>query len=553
MKEFDLRILASLNHLSGSHLRTCARTILTSALLALNSAPCLCSPDLSGFAPGSDESRKLYQSGLALVKNGHIDEAIKAFKKGLEIAPSNKFLLDATGAAYSARGDLQTSKEYFIASLKVDPDFGPARQNLGITLFGLGNYAEAEDQFKNLQGQTGRSRAVVNLFLGMIAEKRSDCTAAVPLLQNAETLLYEYPDAALSFANCEYLTGHTQRAIQALIAFDRTPGKSPPQYERAADLYTHLGQNQRALAELSKARSGENHAPSFERKRAGLLEKAGQLDAAQNVLENLVATQPTGDLLLDLARVAKERGDLAIAMKSLRRASEIEPAREDSYLEFSTICADNGNEALALETAEIGLSHAPNSYRLTVQKGAVLDKLGRLTDAEETLMKAISIQKDNSIALLSLAVVQAHSGRPDEAEQTLTSAVRQFPDSYYMYYFRGKLLSQFASTNAAKVDPKEAAISSLKQSIRLNPNYADSYYLLSELYMPASSQLAEQALRKCLQINPHHTPAQYSLARLYLRTRRKAQGEALLARFKNQQRSEDLKQQKQLRIDATNN
>ena len=159
------------------------------------------------------------------------------------------------------------------------------------------------------------------------------------------------------------------------------------------------------------------------------------------------------------------------------------------------------------------------------------------------------MQKDNSIALVSLAVVQAHSGRPNEAEETLANAVRQFPDNYYMYYFRGRLLSQFAGTDSSKSELREGAKRSLEESIRLNPTYADSYYQLSELYLPAESKLSEQALQKCLQLDPTHLAAKYSLARLYLRTGRKEQGQALLATFKAQQRAEELQQDKQLRID----
>ena len=50
--------------------------------------------------------------------------------------------------------------------------------------------------------------------------------------------------------------------------------------------------------------------------------------------------------------------------------------------------------------------------------------------------------------MLSLAVVQAHSGKPDEAEQTLATAIRQFPDNYYMHYFQGKLLMQVRNWQA---------------------------------------------------------------------------------------------------------
>lgn len=526
-----------------------ARTLLSLAPLVLFALHSVFSQTLPGALPDPAESKSPYETGLALVRSGHIDQAIDAFKKGLEMAPQDKVLLDATGAAYSMRGQLETARSYFNASLKVDPSFVPAKQNLGITLFALGRYAEAEDQFKSLQGQPERSRAIANLFLGMIAEKNSDCKAAVPELESSGALLYQYPDAALSFGKCEYQIGNQQLAVQALSAFDQIPDKSPPQYEQAADLYTRLGQDRQALEELAKARAGKGHAVGIEKKRAELFEKTGQLDEAQSAWEAVVAVKPSADALMSLARVAKDRGALDVAMKSLQRAAEIEPEREDIYLEFSTICSDHANDSLALKTAEIGLSHIPNSYRLTVQKGAALEKLGHLSDAEHTLREAMSMQKDNSIALLSLAVVQAHSGRTDEAERTLATAIRQFPDNYYMHYFRGRLLSQFAGADSSKSDLREDAMRSLQESIRLNPTYADSYYQISNLYLPTESNLSEQALQKCLRLNPSHLPAQYSLARLYLRTGRKEQGQALLESFKTQQRSEELQQEKQLRID----
>jgi len=169
-----------------------------------------------------------------------------------------------------------------------------------------------------------------------------------------------------------------------------------------------------------------------------------------------------------------------------------------------------------------------------------------------TLRKAIGMQRDNSVALLSLAVVQAHSGRPDEAEQTLGTGIRQFPDNYYMHYFQGKLLMQ-ATTGEPGVPDLNGARRSFEESIRLNPDYADSYYQLSNLYIADTPKLAEQALQKCLKLDPNHIPAQYALARLYLRTGRKEQGQALLARLKTQQRSEELQQQRQLRIDVAQN
>ena len=202
-----------------------ARTLLCLAPLVLFALHSVFSQTLPAALPNPAESKTPYETGLALVRSGHIDQAIDAFKKGLEIAPQDKVLLDAAGAAYSMRGQLETARSYFNASLKVDPSFVPAKQNLGITLFALGRYAEAEDQFKSLQGQPERSRAIANLFLGMIAERNSDCKAAVPALESAGALLYQYPNVNIKSEISSSRLTLSQRSIKSLISPPRNTSK----------------------------------------------------------------------------------------------------------------------------------------------------------------------------------------------------------------------------------------------------------------------------------------------------------------------------------------
>ncbi len=511
-----------------------------------------------GIAPAQvtisphEEAEKYRQAGLSQATSGHIDLALASFKKGLEIEPHNARLLDAAGAACSLQNDLETARQYFVESLKVDPASISTRQNLGITLFSLGRYQEASKEFTSIHETDGESRSVASLFLGLIAQRQSNCKEALPLMEASGRLLYQYPDALLSYAQCEYQVGDTKRAEAGLTAFEKLPGSTPAQRALATDLQARLGPHAKAQPGGINT-TAEADSPDSLLKRVDLLEKSGRLEEAQKLLEDETSSQPTFKLLFELAEVAKERGDFATAMKSLKRAAQVEPGREDSYLEFSTICAEHGNDQLALDSAEIGLDHVPDSYRLTVQKGVVQEKLGHLNDAEETLKKAIGMRTDNGDALLSLAVVQAHSGRTDTAEQTLSNAIRRFPDNYYMYFFQGKLLKQFGLDRPNGPDQRDAARRSFEESIRLNPDYADSYYQVSDLYPDDSPKLTEQALAKCLKLDPNHIPAQYALARLYLRTGRKEEGQALLAHMKTQQRSEELQQQRQLRIEVAQN
>jgi predicted Zn-dependent protease len=331
-----------------------------------------------------------------------------------------------------------------------------------------------------------------------------------------------------------------------LNALDRIPTTSAEQRRDAADLIERLRQKRPTDAGRNGTLPAKDNAADSARNGELALERSSDASGARRG----VGSKRTSDGLMLTARMAKERGDIATALKALKQASELEPEREESYLEYSRICADHDSDPLALEAAEIGLEHLPDSYGLRVQKGVVLEKLGRLSDAESTLRSAVGMPKDDGLAQLSLAVVLAHAGKPEQADKILVDATKQYPDNYYMHYFRGKLLLQLAPNAPEGSDLKLLAERALQESIRLNPRYADSYYQLATIYEENSAAQAEDALSKCLKLDPHHIPAQYALARLYVRTGRRARGQALIAHLKTQQRAEELKQQKQLRIEV---
>jgi predicted Zn-dependent protease len=152
--------------------------------------------------------------------------------------------------------------------------------------------------------------------------------------------------------------------------------------------------------------------------------------------------------------------------------------------------------------------------------------------------------------LLSLAVVLTHENQLDEANRILKDAINRAPQDPSLRYFHGKMLLQKSSTSTDGEALRSAAKQEFSESLRLDSTRADAWYQLSSLYSPEQQNLAEQALRHCLALDPKHASAQYALARLYVRNGRKRQGEAMLARYKAQQRADELRQNKQLRIDV---
>jgi len=531
---------------------SCRAWILIACLCLVAFRPVSLRSQTSSHTPASHsaEAKKLYQTGVVLSEQGRLDEAIATFRKALESDHENPVLLDATGAAYSLKGDFEQAKQYFLESLRVDAAFVPAQKNLAITYFNMGQYSLAASEFQTLKNISAASSPVANLFLGMIAEKNADYVQAVSLLEQSGTLLNRYPEALLSFANSQAQLKHAHQAQAALSNVESLTGMTASQYLKAAELHSRLGQYAQALADLDKAHAKDSQLERLAYQRAVVLDQMNRPQEALAILKDLAAADLDSDSLNLLAHVAQKSGDFGLAMQSLRQAAKLDPTREDNYLDFSTICADYGNYPLALEAANVGLEHIPNSYRLLIQKGVVLENLGRLEEAEDILRNAAQLQKDNSVALLSLAIVETHAGQLQDAETTLISGIASFPDNYYMHYQLGKILVQLQEGDPADAALGAKAKHAFQQAIRFNPSYADSYYQLSKLYLKEFPKLAEQNLLTCLRLDPNHAPAEYTLARLYLSTGRREAGQAWIDRFESQQQAAKLKEQQKPRIES---
>jgi tetratricopeptide (TPR) repeat protein len=482
------------------------------------------------------EAAKAFRLGMSLVKAGRLDEAIPAFKNGLVTDPQSAVLLNVIGATYSLKGDFAQAESYLLKCLQTHPGFVPARKNLAISYFNSGKYDLAITEFERLINTPGDAHSAALLFLGIIAEKQGSFSKSALLLGESGEVVHQYPQALLSFAHSLLELNQAQKGDAVLKRLDEMSGVSASEYFKAGLLYSKQRQYPQALAEFERADKLDPGLSGLAYQRAVVLDRLGRSEEALHVLKGLIGIRPDADSLNLLADLARKNDDLNLAIQSLRQAALLEPGREANYLDFSAICMDYENYPLALEAADIGLAHIPGSYRLQVQKGAILEKLGRFGEAEKVVRSASKLQEDNSIALLSLGIIQTHAGELQDAIKTLSSAIKEFPSNSQMHYYLGVALQQTLEHDAAAAEAFRAAI-------RLNPSFADSYYHLAKLYLKKDSKFAEKNLLACLRLDPHHLSAEYSLGRLYLQTGRRVEGRALIDAFERQQQAEKLKVQ----------
>jgi tetratricopeptide (TPR) repeat protein len=459
-------------------------------------------------------------------------------------------LLNVIGATYGLKGHFAKAEKYFLESLKTDPEFIPARKNLAITYFDSGQYKLALPEFQRLADGPPDSRPLAYLFLGMLAEKDKQYRESASFLEKSGEILYQHPQALLAFAHCLYQLQQEPKAEAVLRRLDTIQSVAPSEYFEAGLLYSQHGQNERALVDFDRTRQAQPELPGLGYQRAIVLDRLGRSPEALNVLKDLTRETPDANSLNLLAHVAAKNGELNLAIQSLRQAAKLEPARPDNYLDFSTLCFDHENYPLALEAVDVGLEHVPDSYPLLVQRGVVLEKLGRVDEAEEGLRKASQVQQDNSVALLSLAIIQAHAGRPQDAIKVLSKSLGKFPNNYYMHYQLGIVLLQIQEREEISEQIERKAERAFQEAIRLNPSFADSYYQLSKLYSPKDPQKAEENLVTCLRLDPRHAPAEYSLSRHYFKTGRRAEARELMDRFANHHEAEKVRGREKPRIES---
>lgn len=516
---------------------------------------CLCPAAVAGVNSSKTISsatqangQALLRAGVRLVQQKRIDEAIQTFKQGLRQDPRNAVLLNALGAAYSLENDAKEADRDFLAALRIDPQFAPARRNLAISYFNDGFLDLASREFKVLY-QNRENHSVASLFLGMIAAKRAEYPRAIQFFDESENLIYRYPESILSFAGALYHTRQNAKSERILARLGDAPSVSTNGWLQAGVLYSYLGQYPQALDAFRRGLQKNPQGLKINHQEACFLSKIGRSNQGRRILQKFVDQYRVDGSLNALGHIAENAGDIDLALESFRKAIELAPNSEECYLDFSTLCMRYKNNALALDVIKAGLARLPRSYRLTVQEGAILGNLGRQKDAEEAFQSAIRLRSDNREAILGLAIAETHADQFNVALKTLATGVQKFPNDFNLRYYYAFALFRLAQRDGTTAQVAKKAKQATEKSIQLNPASAGAYYLLSKWNaIEENPQLAEENLETCLRLNPKYLPAKYQLALLYLKTGKRQQGKSLLREVKQEQAVEFRAEQTRPRI-----
>jgi len=83
----------------------------------------------------AQEAITYYKEGVKAQKGSNFEAADVSYKKCLLVDPSNrnwkKYIFNNYGIMYAKQGDMESAEKAFNEALKIDPDYLPAKLNLG--------------------------------------------------------------------------------------------------------------------------------------------------------------------------------------------------------------------------------------------------------------------------------------------------------------------------------------------------------------------------------------------------------------------------------------
>lgn len=176
------------------------------------------------------------------------------------------------------------------------------------------------------------------------------------------------------------------------------------------------------------------------------------------------------------------------------------------------------------------LSH-PNDARALFDAGYVADAQNRMDDAAAFYRRAITANPKSLEAHLSLGLLLARQGKPDDARTELTTATRLDPGE------AGPALKARAWRALAQLDRPQpgtsgdttAASNDLLEALKLSPETpADTLLAAGLAEQAGQNDAAEAAYRRILEKDPKSEPANTGLAHLLIRKKQYPEAETLL-------------------------
>lgn len=465
-------------------------------------------PGLLLPSPAAPSPQKTTPSALAkaesLVQAGKAAEALPLLLELHKARPEEWQVCHLIGVVYTQLQQLENARGYYRKALGLNPAFLPARKNLAVVLWFLGDRTESEREFLSV-AQATPADLVPQLYLGLAAHERKEFQEARRRFQKAGDLAMANPEVLPAVIESFLGAGDPavpRQLLQRLEAAERPDGQLA---FRVGMAFARFGMDQEAVTCLEKSLAAGTGGP---------------------------------EPLITLGEAYDRLGQPEKALAAHRRAIEADPSSEEAYLALAHFSYLHQNNEYALKILNEGLDKKSGSARLLQQKGVVLALLGNHEEAEKSLQEAGRADPKWNEPLLALGVSQMERGRYEEAAASFRQAAGVAAGD-----FRAEYLYATALKRTGDPARRQEILAALKKAAKLKPDDARPLASLGQAYLEAGQiEEATVELEAAIRIDPENATALYQLGRLYRDQGKREESRQMLERFakaKAKQREEE--------------
>jgi putative PEP-CTERM system TPR-repeat lipoprotein len=457
-------------------------------------------------SPGAPEGYTL--AGIAYAGLDNQKQALVSFEKALEVRPGDLEAGRNLAVLYNKQGNTDKARTILTDVLTHNPD-----------------HLQTINLLAELEFRTNRLQKAVSLLESTIAKHPNELQPRI-LLAQMQLATNQLPKALaiLEAAMQQFPNQPELMQFAAVIELQNgAPDKALPLLESAIKLLpdnltlhynlalTHeqLKHDAQAMAEIDKALKLDPNHTSSKFVRARLMASTGELDAAQNLLKELEASNP------ESANIPELKGKISIAQKKPEEAiNQFKTAlerREDNPLlvaELALAQIEAQQTDAGYETLRHWIDKHPTDVSIRIILADLLLDKGRYDEAQKYYAEILKLQPDRIDAGNNRAWSLAQNGDLDEALDQAEKTYAQAPKNPWVMDTLATILLKkdqpIKATdllrNAVSIAPDDTAISFHLAQALTGTNNDEAKVILKNLLSSDKSfkerQLSEELLKK---------------------------------------------------------
>jgi tetratricopeptide (TPR) repeat protein len=209
------------------------------------------------------------------------------------------------------------------------------------------------------------------------------------------------------------------------------------------------------------------------------------------------------DLIYMLARMYRQKGDVAKADELMERATQKQPDNPKPFLVLSSYKGRQGDLEGALAAAEKAIELAPNDQNAQLRKAEVLLEIGyrdskpdRISEGRKLVDAVLAGEPSNPGGLFVKAKMDMAGNKLDDAVQALRSAIDVRPDWAEAHFLLGTALRLTGQRSAARTE--------LARALEIDASLVEARRVLAEVHADLGEhEYAVEEGRRYLQQKPN--------------------------------------------------